>query len=364
MSWFAIADRAGAMFDPHGLGVQRQSAPVLDASDDSLLVRGSLVIETRLSPGQRPQPLLLFEQEGRWALKISLQAIPGGGIIMILSQGEDIQHCAVNQSDAGRTDVLRITYTWDSLARRGFVAVERTERDQLVMVPLKDPKPLRVRDLKALFSENGKLYLDEDLIYLAASTEIEPVGPMPTMSVDTPIATPDGYRRIGELKRGDTVFSNEGLVVPVLHQISRTVPARGSFVPVRVRAPYFGLQRDVLVAPSQRLVITGSEVEYLFGQEAVLVPVCHLSGGSSAIPVSGHATITYSQLLLPGHEALVASGAEVESLNIGRLRRKPKRLAASMFSDFDRSSLPDHGQSLYPVLRAFDSIVLAEHRAA
>ena len=82
------------------------------------------------------------------------------------------------------------------------------------------------------------------------------------------------------------MLTRGGGVVPVLHKLDRVVPARGSLAPVRLRAPYFGLLDDVIVAPEQRLVIDGSEVEYLFNQEAVLVPARHLVNGFAAMAES------------------------------------------------------------------------------
>ena len=75
-------------------------------------------------------------------------------------------------------------------------------------------------------------------------------------------------------------------------------------------------------------------------------------------------TTRYMQVLLPDHAALLAAGAVVESLFIGRLRRDRNRFAASLLAELDRSGLPEHGRSKYPVLRSFDATVLAERRIA
>lgn len=56
---------------------------------------------------------------------------------------------------------------------------------------------------------------------------------------------------------------------PILQRMTRTVPALGSFAPIRLRAPYFWLLQAVIAAPYQRLIIRGSDVEYMFGQEPI-----------------------------------------------------------------------------------------------
>jgi hypothetical protein len=70
------------------------------------------------------------------------------------------------------------------------------------------------------------------------------------------------------------------------------------------------------------LIILGSDVEYTFGQEAVLVPARHLVNGFAARYEPTGSTVTYTHLLLPEHETLLVAGSSFESLYIGRIRRK------------------------------------------
>ncbi|MFY9209866.1 MAG: Hint domain-containing protein [Aestuariivita sp.] len=366
MAWIAIADHSDACFDAQGLGPHgaRPNAHFEAIPAHLLVAQGSLVIETGVSPQRRPQPLLTFSQSIAGPLQISLQAIPGGGLTLVISNGDDLHHCAISHAETGRTDLLRITYSWDSPARRGLIAVERLGTSTIAMFPVTAPQPILMRDLRALCLGDGQREFSDDVVFFAAATHIERIGPAPTLTPDTPVATPRGYRPVGSLTRGDTVMTAAGDVVPVLHRIDREVPARGRNRPIRLRAPFFGLKQDITVAPDQRIVIRGSEVEYLFGQEAVLVPACHLAGASAAAPVPLMGTIRYSQVLLPDHEALDAAGTAAESLYIGRIRRKPRLLAESQLRDLDHAFLPDHGKSLYPVLRPYDAQVLADYRAA
>ena len=364
MTWIALSDFETFRFTPAGLGRGDRAPALIDTSDDALMVRGSLVIETRLPTTRRPRQLVYYSRTGEWPLHLSLQAVPGGGLTLVLDQGGDIVHRTINHSEAGRTDVLRITYSWDSQRRWGQLVLERTDREQALLVPVPAPRPMRFADALALIRPGADRYVAPDVLYLALSTVPEPVGPMPSLTSGTPIATPTGYRAVNEMRRGDTVLTPSGEIVPVLEVLSRTVPACGRFRPVRMRAPYFGLQQDITVAPSQRLVLSGSEVEYLFGRESVLVPVCHLAGGSIVTPVTTGPVVTYWQLLLPRHEAIIAAGTITESLFIGRLRRKKDQLSASILARHDRTTLPEHGHSVHPVLQAFEAIVLAEQRVA
>ncbi len=340
---------------------------------DALLTRGTIVLETRLSASLRPEPILLFEQSGSWPVRLTLQSVPGCGVTLVLEQSGRVSHCTLNASSAGYSavhnggdvDLVRLSLSWDAPRRWGRLALERPGDGKAEYVLLADLQPWRCADLEALLAAGPARYTAPGVVYMAASDRIEPLGPMPGLAAETPILTPGGYQPLSALRRGDLVVSDEGETLPVLHSVFRSAPAFGSFGPVRLRAPYFGLQQDIRVAQFLRLKISGSEVEYMFGKEAVLVPARHLVGTRTARNChGGNAFVTYGQLILPGQAAPMAAGAAVESLHIGRLRRDAPRLAASLLAAAHRDSLPEHGPGRYPVLRAFDATVLAERRVA
>jgi len=365
VTWIAVSDHDDFHFSPSGLGHRPGGPDLTDVSGTALMSRGSLVIETRLPVTHRPRHLIYYSRAASdGTLHLSLQVIPGGGLTLVLEQGGEILHQTINHSEAGRTDVLRITYSWDARARWGRLALERTDRDQPLLVPVPSPRSLRFSDALALVRPGPDRYVAPDVLFVALSDVIEPVGPVPTLMPDTVLATPSGYRPVSDLRRGDMILTPNGDTVPVLHVLSREVPGMGSFHPIRMRAPYFGLEQDITVAPSQRVVLSGSEVEYIFGRESVLVPARHLVGSSRSAPVEPKPVATYWQVLLPRHEAMIAAGTVVESLFIGRLRRKKAQLGASILAGLDRTSLPEHGQPVHPVLHAFEAIILAERRAA
>lgn len=360
MTWLGLLDAGGASFDPCGLDTAR-------AGTGPLLERGALMVETRLPAPQerRPQPLVALRSEGRPAFHLSLSALPGGALALVTGMDGDLRHAVLHAAESGRADIVRLTYCWDAPAGRARIGLERPDSGAAMMLRLSPPAPIALEALAGIFTDAGRAALSRDVLFVALSDRPEPLGPCPSLMPETPIATTRGYRPAGELERGDVVFTAEGELVPVLHALSRTVPARGSFAPVSLAAPYFGLLRDLTCAPFQRLVIGGSDVEYLFGSEAVLAPAGHLA---AAFPRSGGvaagAFVRYVQLLLPDHDPILAGGAVAESLFIGRMRRKPLMREASLLSGCDTASLPDHRRSLFPVLRPYEAAVLADRRAA
>lgn len=363
--WIALADPQGARFCPQGLGVPEDAPALIETAPDAVLPRGSIVIETRLPPINRPRALVTYDRGGRIPLHLSVQALPGGGLVFVLDQDGEMLHGSVNAPETGRTDILRVTYSWDAPARWGRLTLERPEDHVIQTINVPRPKPMPIADLRAIAGGSRLTTLAAEVLFVAVSTVIEPIGPMPTLAPDTPIATPTGYRPAQSLRRGDLVRSANGQDVPVLARIERVVPAVGSFAPMVLHAPYFDLCKDICVTPSQRLLIHGSVVEYMFGSENVLVSAGHLMGTPSASPVPDPAILArYVQLLLPGNQAVIAAGSVVESLYIGRIRRKPDPLSVSLFADLDRNQLPEHARPGHRVLPVYEARVLAQTRAA
>ncbi|WGW05141.1 Hint domain-containing protein [Tropicibacter oceani] len=357
MSWIATSGGGQSWICPKVFGTAC-------APRDALMARGSIVLETRLSPEGRPQTLLHYERRHPWNGSISVRAVPGGSIALVLTQNSEVFHTVLQPPHDARTDVLRVTFSWDTRQRFGRIAVERPESDQVIEQSTPPPPPLLIEDIHTIARRPQLRQMDEDVVFFAVSTDIEPIGPMPTLTGQVQVLTPTGYRAVGQLQCGDTIKTREHGVVPVLHRVSRLVPALGAFRPIRLRAPYFGLHRDLIVSPQQRLVIGGSDVEYLFGREAVLIPAQSLVNGFAAVHEDGHRFVRYHQLLLPRHEPIIAAEADLESLYIGRLRRDRDRVASSLLADCPSGLLPEHARAGLKVLGSFEAITLAEARAA
>ncbi|EPX79772.1 Hint domain-containing protein [Salipiger mucosus] len=355
MSWIAIAGDGRRWTDP---------AFFEGAGDEALMPRGSLVIETRLAGGDRPQTLLSHGRRHPWPGGLSIQAMPGGNIVLVIDQDGETFHTLLECPCDARTDLLRLTFSWESPRRWGRLVLERPGSERFALRETPPPPPLVLGDIRAMMHRPGPTRADPELAFIAVSDAVEPVGPMPSVCGDAPVSTPLGPRALADLRCGDTVHTQGSGVVPVLHRVEREVPALGSFRPVRLRAPWFGLQRDLVVAPGQALVVGGSDVEYTFGRAAVLVPAASLVQGFAADYEEGPLTVRYAQLVLPGHEAFVAAGVALESLYVGRLRRDRARQTATLLEGCSSGLMPEHCRAGLQVLRPFEAVALAEARAA
>jgi hypothetical protein len=364
MAWVGLATQTERMFCASGLGAERQDRPLIDMSENGLMTRGTLMLETRLSPEDRLQTLIDFDSHGIWPSGFMLKAVPNGGVVLIVTQGNEIIHSAVKQPAKGRTNTLRIVYAWDSVAGLGRLSVQHPDSVMAEVALVHNPRPIRVADLRAMILRHASVQLDPDVVFLAVSDRIEPAGPTPNLTGSTEVLTPMGYQRADSLKRGDTVITDEGETVPVLQTVHQTVPARGSFAPVRLRAPYFGLTRDMIVGSEQRIVLDGSDVEYMFGSEGVLAAATHLVNGRAAVIPAPAPTIRYTQLILQQAHAVRMQGACAETLFVGRLRRDERKFKASLLGRMHRNLIPEHGRTAHPVLQPFEAITLAQRRAA
>lgn len=364
MAWLALSDHNDRRLSLRGLGADKRDRPILPDQPNALLKRGTLMVETRLSPDGKPQVLFGYKTTYPELRSLVLQAIPGGGIALVQVQGNNIAHAAVHHKDRGRTDVLRISYSWDHATAWGRLTLEYPGETTVVCVAVDTPRALNLDDIRDLMLGRNGHDFAPDMIFAALSDQIEPIGPTPMLLSDTPLATPYGYKPVSQLRRGDTVLTRDAGTVPILKHVARRVPARGSFAPVRLRAPYFGLQQDILVAHDQRLLIDGPEVEYLFNQEAVLVPARNLINGFAAMAEPSGPIVRYDQLVLPAHETILAAGSPLESLYVGRIRRDPIKLGSSILHTMERSTMPEHRRPAYPALKWYEAIHLARRRAA
>ena len=64
-----------------------------------------------------------------------------------MSQGQDMFHTVLPPEQEARTDVLRLTFSWDAPARTRSLTVERPESGQLRRIDTPPPPPLELEDI-------------------------------------------------------------------------------------------------------------------------------------------------------------------------------------------------------------------------
>lgn len=141
----------------------------------------------------------------------------------------------------------------------------------------------------------------------------------------TEIDTIDGPRAIETLQAGDQVRTLDAGFVPV-KWIGRTdlsaaeIRRWSNLTPVRVKRGAFGQgrpEKDVVLSPNHRVLVTGWKAELFFGETEILVPVKTLVDGAAIIQETAPADTSYFHLLLESHQIVYASGLLSESLFLG-----------------------------------------------
>ncbi len=132
----------------------------------------------------------------------------------------------------------------------------------------------------------------------------------------TLIDTLCGPRAIETLTDGMLVWTAQSGYRPIRWIGSKTVPARGAMAPVRFEIGTVGNDRALWVSPQHRMLMSGWQVELLFGQPQVLAPAKALVNGSSVQIVEG-GEVEYHHLLFDKHEIIRANGALSESFHPG-----------------------------------------------
>ncbi|MGB7318613.1 MAG: Hint domain-containing protein [Planktotalea sp.] len=328
------------------------------------ITTGALVLEAPLPSDTRAITLLEVASLHPQPSLLRIQSIPGEGFSVLISSGSCVFHALVSHTLQARTDTFRLTLNWDGDSGDGLLSIEHPGDDALFTRELAGCIPMPGALIHNVLSEMRNPDVSGKLTYIGFHKGPLAIGPVSTLDYHTPVLTVHGYKPIGTMKPGDTIVSASGDIVPVLGVFKKVTPALGSCAPVRLRAPYFGLQSDLVMAGTQRLIVGGSDVEYTFGRDTVLIPAKHLINGTAAISQPTNGTMTYYQLLLPESEAFIASELCLESLFVGRLRRRKDIFKYTTLAALPRNLLPEHAVTVSQILCPFEAITLAAMRAA
>ena len=354
MTWIGLRTADSQAFSLAGIAAQGTRAPRF--AETALLKRGSLQIEFAYTPSARRQVLIDHRYDAPWPMHLRVTITPDAVLHFDLQCGATRSYMCL---ETGLTDCERaveLVYSWHAPDRVAQLSMHLPFAARSVHRALYDPAPLPLIALQSLIMAPHPA---GPLSYLGVSTAIEPVGPAPSLAGNTVVDTPTGPRYVSQIRAGDQVLCKNDQPRRVLWAGHRDVPAYGRFQPIRLRAPYFGLRRDITVAPTQHIAFEGPDVEYLFGEERVLVSASHaVVGGVQAIRDNRQTVMRYHQLLLEDHALIRIGGAFGESLFLGALANDEMALNASIWSGSAPQDLPVHAQFAAPVLKQYEAITL------
>jgi Hint domain len=351
MSWIAMCDARQQSGRTNALtGIQTGSHDTA-----SLLARATLVLEFQAPPDDHaPRRLLHYQASHGWQRRFTVYLNADRSLAVETQQGQARSYVRLANAPGELTGAQRLSYIWDAPARHGLLALEDLETCAIHYTRFVAPIPIPLGDATAALCA-PTAQLDPSLVFSALSDRIQPIGPAATIGAGALIDTPQGARPIDRLQLGDTVLTRDNGAQPVRWILKQERPARGPHAPIRLRAPYLGLSSDLLVGPSQRIVIAGAKTEYTFGRDAVLIPAHHLAAHAGASVLNDRDTMVCYQILLDNHDCIRVSGAWCDSLYVGDLADTPDVLRATALNAVPPMIMPRHDNYVHPVLRNYES---------
>ncbi|MEL6609541.1 MAG: Hint domain-containing protein [Pseudomonadota bacterium] len=362
MSWIGLSDPFSQTFDLAGLAGRMPRRPAMTSVPEAALAcRGTILLEVMID--HRSVPRILASVDNGPGFAISIAFTEGNWVEFNLRiDGANWRHTLKCDID-GATQPVRIAYAWDAATRAAIFSLFQPASGRLVQVLVDGPRPIRLIDLAQLTHAVGPGDSGNHLNFLAISRAFLPTGPMPGIAGRTLVETDRGLVMMNKLGVDDAFLMADGSARKPVAIARRTLPARGSFAPVALKAPFFGLERDVLLSQESRVLMAGADVEFLLGSEAVLAPADQLRDGVSVMPVRGRATMTY---YLPIFDTvdIFQAGVGVSSLDLGAGRPDQLSLASTLWADVATPHAMRHGNCPFPEARRYEVVTLNAARAA
>lgn len=309
--WLALSDRA-------------DRAPDTPA----VLQQGHFLLEFRL-PVLDPTVLIQVQAQGG-TRAFSVFFDPIGGLSLLQRDGAQIRRHLLPGPMAQRQGIARASFGFDVALRTWNMTFDLPDEGAPQTVHGTDPLPLHVPDIHALCTDapGSKRHAATLWFGLTHRTAGLP-DRAPWIGLNTPIDTKRGPVRAGLLRPGDLIATVEDGFQPLLNARRRTFPSRGTFAPVVLRSPFFGLNGDILVSSDQLVLISGASVEYLYGEEEALISAASLCDGHVAAKDERRAVTDCVALDLGAPFLITADGCCLMS-------------ACTAFDDLPRRALRDY----------------------
>lgn len=145
-------------------------------------------------------------------------------------------------------------------------------------------------------------------------------GTIPCFVSGTHIATPDGPRKVEQLRPGDLITLADGGTDTLLwHGVAEVVLSSrnaAELAPIQIPAHAFGRNspaRDLLVSPQHRVRFSSISNELHFGSTRVLIPAKHLIGWNGVCQRQDLRQASYHHLLFAQHEVILSENLATES---------------------------------------------------
>lgn len=362
MTWIALCDKRATRVDRSGL-VENQpgQTPAAETKNGVLATRGTLMFETEVAHFTIPR--LLIDATTSNAFRLFCEMTDSGqcGLDMTIGDRNWKHQIQADLTDASQ--LIRVSYSWDAASRVGVFSIYQPECGFLGQVLVPEPRPIAWRDLEQLFEMNPCRVSGAGLTFMALSDKFEPVGPMPGFLGTTRVETLQGPKPIYALTPQDDIQLKSGEYLKPIKIVKRFLPARGGFLPLRLRANYFGLSDPLDVSASAKLLINGPDVEYLLGAESVVARASHLRDGRSVVPVTAPDVIPYYQVVFETVEVMQGP-IGLQSLSLPRAAAGSLQASTTLHVELPDWAKLDHHTLPYRPAHRYEMVTLNASRAA
>lgn len=354
MTWLCLRERGAPLTPLSGARLP----PALD--------RGTLVVEFDLGRLARSAgPVFRLPPDPSARRIFALEPGLDGRLHLFRRQGDRASHICVGLGRDPDAGPLRLSFHWDTSFGRSLLTAEHLVRGALRQQESRCALPLLAHEIGGLFApEPGAPELHPCVSWIGLADHWQVTGPLPGIGPETPIDTPDGPCPIARLRPGHRVRTADAGDCVVRWQGRVTLPEAGGFRSVRLRAPHFGLSRDIVLRAAQPVAVAGVDLEYLFGETEAYVEARDLVNGHSVLWEAGTPITTSHGILLDRPALLCVGSLRLESLYLGWLAGTPalaRTTAPGALAEGGR--MPLHGARTRRMLRPFEAEALLRARA-
>ncbi|NEX46246.1 Hint domain-containing protein [Pseudotabrizicola algicola] len=244
------------------------------------LEEGLFICEVALPLGEGTVLLEWHQDQNGTQRSFSIFADPQAGLVLLHRKDQLVRRHILPGPLPFGLGTARVVYGWNRRTGRWTLSFGRIGMGEECISTGIGPIALSMDELSGLCPRDGSALRHASLLWFGVTQGARPPERAPWLGLRTPIETARGPVAAGSLRPGDLVQTKDNGLQPVLRVNRLRLPGRGSFAPVILRAPFLGQGSDVLVSADQLVGLSGAEVEYMFGEEEVLVRADALANGS------------------------------------------------------------------------------------
>jgi len=351
VTWLgAVEQGSSAFFNPDGLEKGSSSREVGYRN----MPEGTFLFEATVPElSRQPVDLITFDITENTRRSIHVVFGPSGRLWCATEYGTHVSVVSVDLSTWERQTDIRIGYSWSVPRALGILSAENIVTGEIAIATTDDCVPLNQVDLARFIFDD----LSDDVASFAFSDRIEPVGYVDGVGGDTVIRTQDGELPIQELTAGTKLWTDSGKLARVLAVVERQVPNVGLMRMHRLRRPFEQLTRSTTLSQGCQIMTSGTDADYLFGEQYVFVRAGEVTPFLSSTYKSQQLVTARWSLVVEGGEAVEANGIFLSSATCHHSIDAHKFTA---LRDVEHASLPR--QTASKSLESFEAIALLSGR--